>query len=123
MFCAGRLDKDSEGLLILTNDGDLAHQLTHPAGRIVKRYRVLLHREFDKAYIPTLLNGIEYEGELLKAEKIVTARRWRRPPAPPGSPPPSWQKTRSPPPFRSETLLRQKTRSHTNRWHTPQRYA
>ncbi|MGC6456366.1 MAG: pseudouridine synthase [Coraliomargaritaceae bacterium] len=73
MFCAGRLDKDSEGLLILTNDGDLAHQLTHPAGRIVKRYRVLLHREFDKAYIPILLNGIEYDGELLKAEKIIPA--------------------------------------------------
>jgi 23S rRNA pseudouridine2605 synthase len=30
LFCAGRLDKDSEGLLVITNDGDLAHRLTHP---------------------------------------------------------------------------------------------
>lgn len=73
MFCAGRLDKDSEGLLILTNDGDLAHRLTHPAKRIVKRYRVLLHRDFNKADIPVLLNGIEDEGELLKAEKVIPA--------------------------------------------------
>ncbi|MGB0343996.1 MAG: pseudouridine synthase [Coraliomargarita sp.] len=73
MFCAGRLDKDSEGLLIITNNGELAHQLTHPAGHIVKRYRVLLHRDFNKADIPALLHGIECEGELLKAEKVIPA--------------------------------------------------
>jgi len=35
LFCAGRLDKDSEGMLILTNDGDLANRITHPGGGVV----------------------------------------------------------------------------------------
>ena len=73
LFCAGRLDKDSEGLLIITNDGDLAHRLTHPSKEIVKRYRVVLHRDFNKADIPKLLAGTEYEGDFLKAEKVIPA--------------------------------------------------
>jgi 23S rRNA pseudouridine2605 synthase len=73
MFCAGRLDKDSEGLLVLTNDGDLAHRLTHPSNQIVKRYRVVLHRDFNKADIPKLLGGVEDDGEFLKAEKVIPA--------------------------------------------------
>jgi 23S rRNA pseudouridine2605 synthase len=43
-FCAGRLDKDSEGLVILTTDGDLAHRLMHPSNIVVKRYYVELKR-------------------------------------------------------------------------------
>lgn len=73
LFCAGRLDKDSEGLLVITNDGDLAHRLTHPSTQVVKRYRVVLHRDFNKADIPKLLAGTEYEGDLLKAEKVIPA--------------------------------------------------
>lgn len=73
LFCAGRLDKDSEGLLILTNDGALANRIAHPSSVIIKRYRVLLHRDFDKADIPKLLAGIEYEGDFLKADKILPA--------------------------------------------------
>lgn len=73
LFCAGRLDKDSEGLLVLTNDGDLAHRITHPSTQVVKRYRVVLHRDFNKADIPKLLNGTEYEGDFLKAEKVIPA--------------------------------------------------
>ena len=41
-FCAGRLDMDSEGLVILTTDGDLAHRLMHPSNVVVKRYYVEL---------------------------------------------------------------------------------
>ena len=73
LFCAGRLDKDSEGLLILTNDGALANRISHPSSEITKRYRVVLHRDFNKADIPKLLNGIEYEGDFLKAEKVLSA--------------------------------------------------
>ena len=73
LFCAGRLDKDSEGLLIITNDGDMAHRITHPSTQIVKRYRVVLHRDFNKADIPKLLNGVDYEGDFLKAEKVIPA--------------------------------------------------
>ncbi|MEO0508387.1 MAG: pseudouridine synthase [Verrucomicrobiota bacterium] len=73
LFCAGRLDKDSEGLLVLTNDGDLAHRITHPSTQIVKRYRVVLHRDFNKDDIPRLLSGVDYEGDFLKAEKVIPA--------------------------------------------------
>lgn len=45
----GRLDKDSSGLLLLTNDGDLANRLTHPSFQKVKRYEVRLHKELARA--------------------------------------------------------------------------
>ncbi len=73
LFCAGRLDKDSEGLLIITNDGDLANRIAHPSTEITKRYRVVLNKDFRKADIPKLLAGVEYEGDFLKAEKILPA--------------------------------------------------
>ena len=73
LFCAGRLDKDSEGLLVITNDGDLAHRLTHPSNQVVKRYRVVLHRDFNNADTQKLLAGTEYEGDFLKAEKVILA--------------------------------------------------
>lgn len=68
-LCAGRLDLDSEGLLILTTDGELANRLMHPASRVVKRYKVTLNRPFPQSKIPILLRGVEFEGELMKAEK------------------------------------------------------
>lgn len=71
LFCCGRLDKNSKGLLILTNDGDLANKITHPSNNIIKRYHVLLNRELDKKIIPILLRGVMHEGEKLKAEKII----------------------------------------------------
>jgi 23S rRNA pseudouridine2605 synthase len=73
LFCAGRLDKDSEGLLVLTNDGDLANKLTHPSANIIKRYRVTLNRDLNYSDIPKLLAGVEFEGEFLKADKIIPA--------------------------------------------------
>jgi 23S rRNA pseudouridine2605 synthase len=67
-FCAGRLDKDSEGLVILTTDGDLAQRLTHPSNEVTKRYLVVLERGFPREKIPRLLNGIIADGERLKVE-------------------------------------------------------
>jgi pseudouridine synthase len=48
----GRLDIDSEGLLILTNDGDLTLRLTHPRYKMPKEYLVTLDREFAMTDIP-----------------------------------------------------------------------
>ncbi len=70
-FCAGRLDKDSEGLVILTTDGDLAHRLMHPSNLVVKRYYVELKQPFPPNRIHLLLKGIMYEGERLKVEHAV----------------------------------------------------
>ena len=67
-FCAGRLDKDSEGLVILTTDGDLAQRLTHPSNLVTKRYLVVLEKGFARDRIPRLLSGVTIEGERLKVE-------------------------------------------------------
>jgi 23S rRNA pseudouridine2605 synthase len=68
LFCAGRLDKDSEGLVILTNDGDLANQLMHPSNLVVKRYHVSLKQPYPRAKIAKLVKGVAIEGERLKIE-------------------------------------------------------
>ena len=70
-FCAGRLDKDSEGLLILTTDGDLAHRLMHPSNLIVKRYHVVLKDPFPSAKLGQLTRGVTIEGEKLKVESAA----------------------------------------------------
>ncbi|HEX7632406.1 MAG TPA: pseudouridine synthase [Lacunisphaera sp.] len=76
LFCAGRLDKDSEGLVILTSDGDLAHKLMHPSNLVVKRYYVSLEEPFPASRLKQLLRGVTLEGEHLKVEKanLVNAR-------------------------------------------------
>ncbi len=77
LFCAGRLDKDSEGLVILTSDGDLAHRLMHPSNLVVKRYYVSLEEPFPAARLRLLLRGVIAEGERLKVERayLVNAGR------------------------------------------------
>lgn len=72
LVIAGRLDLDSEGLLILTTDGDLAQRLTHPTNRVIKRYNVELDKSFDESDRPRLIAGIVWEGERLKVEKVIT---------------------------------------------------
>jgi 23S rRNA pseudouridine2605 synthase len=75
-FCAGRLDKDSEGLVILTTDGDLAHRLMHPSSGVVKRYHVSLKGSFPAERLPRLVKGLVFEGERLKVERaaIINAK-------------------------------------------------
>jgi 23S rRNA pseudouridine2605 synthase len=70
LYC-GRLDKESQGMLILTNDGDFAHRLTHPSANITKIYSVILSKPIAPDQIAKMLQGFEDEGELLKAEKIL----------------------------------------------------
>ncbi len=70
-FCAGRLDMDSEGLVILTTDGDLAHRLMHPSNVVVKRYHVVLKQPFPAGRLPLLVKGIVLEGERLKVERAA----------------------------------------------------
>jgi 23S rRNA pseudouridine2605 synthase len=70
-FCAGRLDLDSEGLVILTTDGDLAHRLMHPSNVVVKRYHVILETAFPAARLGQLVRGVVIEGERLKVERAA----------------------------------------------------
>jgi 23S rRNA pseudouridine2605 synthase len=70
-FCAGRLDLDSEGLVILTTDGDLAHRLMHPSNVVVKRYHVVLKRPFPASRLIQLVRGVVLEGEKLRVERAA----------------------------------------------------
>lgn len=73
LFHVGRLDAQSEGLLILTNDGDLAQRLTHPRHKIEKEYEVTLDRLWDPALTPKLLRGIFLDGERAKISRLQQA--------------------------------------------------
>jgi 23S rRNA pseudouridine2605 synthase len=70
LFNIGRLDKETEGLLILTNDGDLALRLTHPRYKIDKEYEVILDKPFDLAHREKLLRGVFIEGGRARAESV-----------------------------------------------------
>jgi 23S rRNA pseudouridine2605 synthase len=66
----GRLDKDSEGLLVVTNDGNLAQRLTHPSHKLRKTYIVTLDREFDFAHAPKMKKGVSIEEGMARMEDI-----------------------------------------------------
>ncbi len=73
----GRLDKDSEGLLLLTNDGDLTQALTHPSHGIEKEYEVQIDKGFDPAHAAKLLRGFHIEGGRAKFEQVVAVAPMR----------------------------------------------
>ncbi|MBI2257204.1 MAG: pseudouridine synthase [Proteobacteria bacterium] len=62
VISVGRLDLNSEGLLLLTNDGELARKLELPATAWIRRYRVRVNGRFDPKLLDGLKNGIEIEG-------------------------------------------------------------
>src|SRR4029079_13914731 len=70
VFNIGRLDTQSEGLLILTNDGELAQHLSHPRHHVEKEYEVTLDRGFDSALIPKLRTGMIIDGQHARMEKV-----------------------------------------------------
>lgn len=70
LFHVGRLDKESEGLLLMTNDGVLAQELTHPGHGIEKEYEVELDKAFDPSHTEKLLKGIHIEGGKGKFERL-----------------------------------------------------
>jgi len=63
LYPIGRLDMDSDGLLLLTNDGELANKLTHPRHSIPKIYNVTLKGKFDAAQLKKLGNPIVIDGK------------------------------------------------------------
>lgn len=68
----GRLDKDSTGLLILTNDGDLINELTHPSIKVPKVYLVSINGKIHQHELEQLANGIEIEkGKIAYADISV----------------------------------------------------
>ncbi len=70
VFPVGRLDKDSEGLLLLTNDGDFAFNITHPKFNIEKEYKVLLSRKPDEKEIGEMIEGVESDNDVLRVVSV-----------------------------------------------------
>ena len=62
VFPVGRLDKDSEGLLLMTNDGEFSNKLTHPSSHVNKTYRVTVKGEVDDEVLIKLSTGIVIDG-------------------------------------------------------------
>ena len=63
VFPVGRLDRNSEGLLFLTNDGELANKLTHPSSHVNKTYRVTVKGKVDEEHLNTLCSGVDIDGD------------------------------------------------------------
>jgi len=74
LFNIGRLDAQTEGLLILTNDGDLTQRLTHPRYKIDKEYEVTLDHPWDPTLTSKLLSGVVLDGQRAKMEKVQAMR-------------------------------------------------
>ncbi|WP_234572630.1 pseudouridine synthase [Rhodohalobacter sp. 614A] len=70
VYPVGRLDRNTMGLLILTNDGDLAHRLMHPSYKVKKTYEVTANRPLGDSELSELLRGIELEDGPAKAAEI-----------------------------------------------------
>ncbi|MDD4839066.1 MAG: pseudouridine synthase [Clostridia bacterium] len=70
LFPVGRLDYDSEGLLILTNDGDLTQMLTHPSNDIAKQYIVKIEGDIVESDLAILRKGVVVEGVKYDRAKI-----------------------------------------------------
>lgn len=71
VYTIGRLDRNSEGLLIVTNDGDLALKMTHPRYEVSKTYHVWCRTALTPDQIQRMRRGVESEGERLATDAVV----------------------------------------------------
>ena len=69
LFHVGRLDRDSEGLLLLTNDGELANRFLHPSFGVTKEYDVIATGKPSDATLRRLVEGVELEDGIARAEE------------------------------------------------------
>jgi 23S rRNA pseudouridine2605 synthase len=74
LHTAGRLDLDAEGLIILTNDGDLTLQLTHPSRHFPKTYLVKVKGDVGKGALKKLRNGVELDDGVTQAADVAVVK-------------------------------------------------
>jgi 23S rRNA pseudouridine2605 synthase len=71
IYPVGRLDRNTTGLLLFTNDGELAKKLMHPKSRIIKMYHVVLDQPLSKADMVKIANGMDVEGDKVEVDSIA----------------------------------------------------
>ena len=71
VYPVGRLDRNTSGVLLLTNDGDLSQKLTHPSNEIKKIYAVTLDRPLEKNDFDRIMEGVVLEDGLAKVDALA----------------------------------------------------
>jgi 23S rRNA pseudouridine2605 synthase len=71
IYPVGRLDRNTTGLLLFTNDGELAKKLMHPKSRIIKMYHVVLDQPLSKADMVKIAGGMDIEGDRVEVDSIA----------------------------------------------------
>jgi len=80
-ICVGRLDFNTSGLLLLTNDGELANRMMHPSYELEREYAVRIKGEVDKNILERLLNGVRLDDGMARFDSITdgggtASNRW-----------------------------------------------
>lgn len=75
IFPVGRLDKESQGLIVMTNDGDLANKILESENGHEKEYVVTVNREFDEDFIKGMSQGVEILGTLTRKCKVTRVNK------------------------------------------------
>ncbi len=70
LFSIGRLDYDTEGLIILTNDGDFANKVAHPRYSVDKEYHVTIEGQIKESELAVLRKGVVIDGERMPSAKV-----------------------------------------------------
>ena len=71
LFTVGRLDKDTTGLLLLTNDGDFAQKVIHPSNNITKEYVVKVEEPIEPSHLKRISKGAYIDGRMIRPHKIT----------------------------------------------------
>lgn len=75
VFTVGRLDKDTQGLLIVTNDGHFANKVIHPSAEIFKEYLVKTDAEITADHLTAISSGTLVEGVFVRPQRVTKVRR------------------------------------------------
>lgn len=75
LFSVGRLDKDTSGLLLLTNDGEFSHRIQHPSFEVPKEYLVKTRSEITDEHLKQLGLGTEVEGKWVRPTRVKKVRK------------------------------------------------
>ncbi len=75
LFTVGRLDRDTTGLLLVTNDGHFANKVIHPSSNIAKEYLVKASQEITDVHLKTISKGIYVEGSFVRPVRVEKVRK------------------------------------------------